>query len=177
MSNSKKIQVTDYIKDFAEKSAGEFKWYYVDLYSRAVFSTIVSLKSSRNVSINYLTNADKTLCGHGILFKLLGLRFVKKAYDDKIVPLILSNTVPSESPLFVNTFTAVTSSLHHDMLEIFPKIQADRSISVINLIYEASLVYCWHYLNIAESNNMVDKVVEELYLLKEIEGFKNRKGE
>jgi len=177
MSNSNKIQITDYIRDFAVKSLIDYKWTYIELYSRAIFATVVTLKASKKVSQNYLSNADKTLCGHSTLFKLIGLRFLKKADEDKLIDLLLSSTIPSESPLFINTFTFVTSELHKDMLAIFPKVQADRSIATINLIYEATLVYCWHYLNIAVANNVVDKVVEELYLLKEIDVFKNRPGE
>lgn len=177
MSNTEKPRVTDYIKEFARVSVIDFRWAYVDVYTRALFATVASLKSSRNVTTNYLSNSDKILTGHSTLFKLIGLRFIKKAHDNKVIEPLIVGMTPSENPLFINTFTEVISGLYQDMLSSMDKSHVDRTIASVNLIYEATLVYCWHYLNIAHHQNLIDKVLEELYLLREIEAFKNRKGE
>jgi hypothetical protein len=177
MSDSKRHSIINYINDFATKSVSEFKWYYNDIYQKSVFATIVSLKSSRNVSPNYLSNADKILSGHSNLFKLIGMRFTKRVHDGAYLELILSVQVPSESPLFINIYTEVISSLLNDMTASLGKSHSDKTNTNINLVYEACLVYCYHFINCAAVNNLVDKVVEELYLLREIECFKNRKGE
>jgi hypothetical protein len=135
------------------------------------------LKASRNVSINYLSNSNKILTGHSSLFKLIGIRFLNTAKESHRLEILLPSMVPSENPIFINTFTEVISGIYQDMLETMTKSQVDKTMSKVNLVYDASLVYCWHFINMAYNNNLVDKVIEELYLLKEIEAFKNRKGE
>lgn len=168
---------TEYIKTFARRSVRNFRWYYVDFYTSSVFLSIASLKGIRRISPNYLSNADKILTGHSNLFKLVGLRFLRKAYEKKLIDILLSHKSPIESPFFINTFTEVLSEMYRDMTRTMGISHTDKINTTINLVYEASLLYCWHFLNSAKSKNMIDVLNEELYLLKEIEAIKNRKGE
>jgi hypothetical protein len=177
MSSSKIPRITGYIEDAAASLSKDFKWEYVNVYSSASLATLTTLKSSRLISQTYTINTNKIITSQSALFKLLGMRFLKKVTESGSTELLTGKIVPSDNHLFVNIFTQVVSSIYQDMLVNMEKKVVDRKMSYINLIYEATLVFCWHFLNISHSKNNVDKVIEELYLLKEIEVFKNRKGE
>jgi hypothetical protein len=177
VSDSKKWTATEYIEEFAKKSLSTFSWKHNDIHFRSVFATLVVLKSSSSISPSYLSNADKILTSYTTLYKLIGMRFVRLASQENSITPILSHSIPIENPVTTSIFTEVLTSLFYDLDNNIPQDQADKARGTVNLIYEATLVYCWQFLSNAHRDNLVDKVIEELYLLKEIEIFKNRKGE
>ena len=177
MSDSKKWTAIEYIEEFAKKSVSTFSWKHNDIHFRSVFATLVVLKAASSVSPSYLSNADKVLSSYTTLYKLIGMRFVRLAKQEDSITPILSHSVPIENPVTTSIFTQVLTSLFYDLDHHIPQAQADKARGTVNLMYEATLVYCWQFLSNAYRDNLVDKVIEELYLLKEIEIFKNRKGE
>lgn len=177
MKESKNPRLTDYIRVFAKESSDSFEWKYPDVFNKAVLATLIDVKKSNRFTPRFISNTDKILNGHSSLFKFLGMRFCKKVHESRTTELLLDNTNPTESPLFISIYADVLSVMFFDMKKTIDKTSIDKLSNTINLINLPTIVYCWHFLNFCENYNLLDKVVEELYLLREIEGFKNRKGE
>jgi hypothetical protein len=177
MKESKAPLITDYIVEFAKKSSFEFSWAYPDLFHKSTLSTIFYLRSLNKFTTSYLSVLEKTLSGNANFIMLLSLRFVRKVYESNLTVPILSNPDPTESVILLNIFTEVFESLLSDMGKSLGKEAESKIRKSSSLITRGLAVYCWQYLKNTKERGLLLKIVEELYLLREIEVFKNRKGE
>jgi hypothetical protein len=177
MSSSSRPLISEYIADFAKKSVFDYTWYYSDLYYKSIFTTLLFLKNSNRFSVNYLSTCDNILTTNSNFLMLLSLRFSRKIYEAEVTDIIVLNTDPLGNPFLANIFNDVFQTLINDMGKSLGIESAERIKIIVSPIMTALSVYCWQFIKNAKQRGLLAKVVEELYLLREIEVFKNRKGE
>jgi hypothetical protein len=177
MRGSKSFRLIDYIEKFAKDSIATAKWTYVEIFNKSFFITVAQMKGNAKFYPSYLSNFDNIISKNSNLFILLGMRFCREASSKKMVEIILNNPYPLESPVFSSFFDRVLTTLLNDINSSLGKSFGASSLLQVNKIREGVMIMSWNYLNIAVTSGQLDKVLDELFLLKEIEIFKNRKDE
>ena len=166
MTGLPKWTVTKYISDFAEQSAASFTWHHRQIFTDACQESVNYFNLKRLVT--RARRATGTFKSYPNALKLIGLLFIKTAKDKNIISEVLTGEPETNLMLRI----AYKGSINESAIQT-DKLQKQTSLrTVIELNGEIALIYCWHILKLAVENNLVDTLIEELYLIKEISVFK-----
>jgi hypothetical protein len=157
-----------YIEDGIDKN--EYKWVYRDVYEKSLLSLIVSVKNRARYSIKSLNNIDNIFTKMRPFYSFICLDFIRRLseynklnslieYDDSkgsTIDLCLKQSYSS-------LLTKVKNQLGEDQHLIYT--------NAIKLLGKEAHSFCWHFFVIAKANNLIEKLVEEHYLVMEIDLF------
>jgi hypothetical protein len=148
-----------------------YQWKYLNIYEISVLATITLIKSRRVVIISKLNNFSSSTSKHSPFFKWMTLYFLHTAYEKKT--LFLHTNIDSV-PLNILRETYIISN--KIFFEDVSKKITEESIasykSLLNLLGDEVMYFCLNFLFIAKEKNLVNDLLEEFYLLREIESIK-----
>lgn len=166
--------ITDYIKSFAESSLKSFKWHSDIIYPRAIITTLSLIRSNTNANPEYLLRVDETLKNYALLFKSFSMYVLFNARQHHLIEIIIENQSPFANSIYHDFFEASLKNFMQNQGILHNNPFISGNIARLSDMKIPMMVLCWYFIYIVKKNNIIDKAIEELYLLEEIEAFKNR---
>lgn len=173
MKNSRRWNVTSYIKDFSTIKL-QVNWKNGEIHTRAIFSTLVTLKSYSRVNISFLNKLEKNSNSYSYVFRLLALKYLFCAKKRLFTSDILLNRNINTNNVHNFVLNESIELLLKDIKLNYNDDQRKNAEKLIIDMMPGIKIYCFEFLYFIEKDNLVDVLLEELYLLEEIELFKNR---
>lgn len=175
MTGSNEWKGTKYIEDFIVESRKNFTLEHINIISVAVFRTIVSLKKY-GASVEYIREFEQRIVAHDSIFVYLCLMATNKANTMKAITHITKECDgPLECGLLHEVFEDANRKLIARLQCVNPRIPYQTLLELINDLDEACLLLIFHFLDIAKSRSVIERIEDELILLEEAESLKNRK--
>jgi len=168
MSDYPKWSATRYIDNAINHAS--YTWKYIPVYEKSVFETIIKIKNHRVVIISKLNNFTRLTENAHVFFKLLCLTFLNQSknhsqyiYDESNQTTIL---------ILKNIFKLSLTILFDDIKTRVSEESITHYRNIIKLLGDDSVLLCWTFILLAHKEKITDDLIEEYYLLKEIEAFK-----
>ena len=174
MPNLPKFRVIQYIEDFARTSAVKFHWYHDDVFQQSILLAVVTIKIKYAANPSYLTLFDKLVSANSNIFKALMLRLLLASREDDLIIKIASGFPNRGDHTLSYLFDEVYMQFENDLSKNFTQVQVNKLSEIVNSLHDALIQLGYHFIKTAYTKNLVDVLSEELYLLREIDAFRNR---
>jgi len=173
MSNFQSWKINNSITTIIEGSK-KFRWHYPDVHEKALLLMITTIKGAQRVNITRLNNLDRFITNYHIFFKYLALNFIHYADKSRITnrKIELSDlSLPSIESIFV----IARDTLMNEIKSTLSEAHYVTYQNVLKNVGSDAKFYCFMFLFLANDKNIINDLIEEYYLIKEIDAFKNIK--
>lgn len=173
MSNSQPWSAASYLKGlFSLRYV--VAWKHVNIFENAVFTSIALIRSAKRVNISLLNKYDLATKNYHYVFKLLALNVLGETANKNFVDDILNNSDIANNNVFIYVYDIAFDKFIKDLESNYDANLSKAALNLFTELKSYSHIYCFEFLRHAKKQNIVDDLCEELYLLEEIELFKNR---
>jgi hypothetical protein len=126
-------------------------------------------------SKDHIDRVNRYMSGYMPFFRVFALRVMDKLEEERKIDSVLLSKKILSNPILMTTYKGEMSKLIDEYskkiekryLDIFQKIVVFTEASIILLL--------WEFVRSAKNKNIIAKLKDELYLLREIELFRTRK--
>lgn len=148
----------------------EYKWLYRDVYEKSLLALIISIKNMSRYSIKRLNHIDNIFTKMRPFYSFICIDFIRRLSEYNKINSLTEYDDSKNSIIdlcFRQSFESLISRVKKQLGEEQFLIYSNSS----NLIGKDAYFMCWHFFVIAKANNLIEKLVEEHYLIQEIDVF------
>lgn len=161
-----------YIEDGIEKSA--YSWVYPEVYEKSLLALIISIKRLPRITLGRLKNTDNILTNMKVFYSYICIDVIRRLSHYNKIHSLNEYDDSKNSIIDVCLNQSYDALLKRVLIELGSE-QNNTYKTAIKIISKDAHFLCWHFFVIAKSLNLIEKLIEEHYLLLEINLFKKLK--